>query len=276
MQTITEILNKTLQPNNINFSNNIKTGFKNIDNTIGGFKKGELIVLGGRPGMGTTTFASQIAIQMAKQGTKVLYSSLDQSSEWMGNKMLSILLDIEFGKITDPVYESEVFAKKEEILTQASNLPITISDDLYKIEAFINAIESNDFDVIVIDFLQNMISNLDKHNEDIAKTIATLKEISVKKNITIIALSVISRRVEFRGGDRRPCLEDLRGSEMIEQTADKVLFIYRPEYYGITEGEGGFNLKNIMELIIGLNKNGRLINLPFKINKSFTNFTDFD
>ena len=93
MQTITGILNKTLQPNNINFSNNIKTGFKNIDNTIGGFKKGELIVLGGRPGMGTTTFASQIAIQMAKQGTKVLYSSLDQSSEWMGNKMLSILLD---------------------------------------------------------------------------------------------------------------------------------------------------------------------------------------
>jgi replicative DNA helicase len=112
--------------------------------------------------------------------------------------------------------------------------------------------------------------------EEISIISRSLKVIAKELSIPVIALSQLSRAVETRGGDKRPMLSDLRESGAIEQDADMVMFIYRPEYYGITEGEGGVNLKGIGEIIVAKHRNGELRNIPLRFIADQVKFTDLE
>ncbi len=272
LYNITNFLEKRLSPESLDFTNHIQTGFENIDKQLGGFKKGELIVLGGRPGMGKTTFAIQMALQMAKLGNRILYSS-HEGSKWMENKILSQIMKKELSYVANPLFQNQILAQKQEVLQQIKSLPFLVSFNLQRIKDLEKVVEENELDVILIDFVQSMSASINNMQEDFDTVIKRLKDLAVNKNVLIIAISCLSRKVEYRGGDRRPMLEDLRGSDLMEQLADKVLFVYRPYYYGISEGETGRDLQNYFELIIALNKSGKSCSLAFKINDSMSYIT---
>ena len=103
-----------------------------------------------------------------------------------------------------------------------------------------------------------------------------LKNIAKDNNVCVIASSQLSRAVESRGGNKRPMLSDLRESGAIEQDADKVIFIHRPEYYGFLEDEEGNNLSGVAELLIAKNRNGRVGDVRLMVDKDFTRFKDFE
>lgn len=135
--------------------------------------------------------------------------------------------------------------------------------------------------MIIIDYLQLMSGNADgkgggNREQEIASISRALKMLAKELNVPVIALSQLSRAVETRGGDKRPMLSDLRESGSIEQDADMVLFLYRPEYYGITEDEMGNPTAGVGEVIIAKHRNGSLENVQLKFIGKYTKFTNLD
>jgi replicative DNA helicase len=139
----------------------------------------------------------------------------------------------------------------------------------------------HDIQMVVVDYLQLMSGDSKggfggNREQEIASISRALKKIAKELSIPVIALSQLSRAVETRGGDKRPQLSDLRESGAIEQDADMVMFLYRPEYYGITEDEGGASTAGVGEVIIAKNRNGSLENIKLRFIGRFTKFTDLD
>jgi len=135
--------------------------------------------------------------------------------------------------------------------------------------------------LIIIDYLQLMTGDTSKNaggnrEQEIASISRALKGIAKELKVPVIALSQLSRAVETRGGDKKPQLSDLRESGSIEQDADMVMFLYRPEYYGITEDENGMPLNGIGELIIAKHRNGKTDTVNLKFIGKFTKFTDVE
>ncbi|EKB49725.1 Replicative DNA helicase [Cecembia lonarensis LW9] len=139
----------------------------------------------------------------------------------------------------------------------------------------------HDIQMIVIDYLQLMSGDSKSggggnREQEIASISRALKKIAKELSIPVIALSQLSRAVETRGGDKRPQLSDLRESGAIEQDADMVMFLYRPEYYGITEDEDGNSTMGVGEVIIAKHRNGSLENVKLRFIGKYTKFTDLE
>ena len=134
--------------------------------------------------------------------------------------------------------------------------------------------------LIIVDYLQLMSGNTDgrggNREQEIASISRALKGIAKELNVPVIALSQLSRSVETRGGDKKPQLSDLRESGSIEQDADMVIFLYRPEYYKITEDEMGNPTQGMGEVIIAKHRNGSLETVQLKFIGRFTKFADLD
>jgi replicative DNA helicase len=139
--------------------------------------------------------------------------------------------------------------------------------------------KQHDIQIIIIDYLQLMSGDGDKkgnREQEISKISRSLKGLAKELNVPVIALSQLSRAVETRGGTKRPQLSDLRESGAIEQDADIVSFIYRPEYYQILEDEEGNSLKGVAEIIIAKHRNGALDTVKLKFTADFAKFDDLD
>jgi replicative DNA helicase len=138
----------------------------------------------------------------------------------------------------------------------------------------------HDIDMIVIDYLQLMVGSGDNRSgnreQEISAISRALKSIAKELNVPVIALSQLSRAVETRGGTKKPMLSDLRESGSIEQDADMVLFIYRPEYYGFDVDEEGNNTKGTAEIIIAKHRNGAVGSVKLKYIGEFVKFADMD
>ena len=136
------------------------------------------------------------------------------------------------------------------------------------------------FRSIIIDYLQLMAAGVDSRSgnreQEISAISRSLKSIAKELNIPIIALSQLSRAVESRGGSKKPQLSDLRESGAIEQDADMVIFIYRPEYYGLTEDENNQPTSNVAEIIVAKNRNGATKNVNLRFVGHLTKFTDME
>jgi len=133
-------------------------------------------------------------------------------------------------------------------------------------------IEKDGVQVIFVDYLQLLSAQRYRNHREmeVAYICRTLKQLARENNVLVIAASQLSRSVETRGGDKRPVLSDLRESGAIEQDADKVFFVYRPEYYGFTIDEMGNSNRGMCELIMAKNRSGHPYNFRFKWNDNFT------
>lgn len=232
------------------------TGFNNIDRTISGLNKGEFIVIAARPSMGKTAFALNIA-QYASKNSSVAIFSLEMGTQALTERLIAARCLIEYEKIKTGKITVEEFTKIANNTAELSKRKLYIDDEAFTLSDIkakcTNLKIKHGLDVIIIDYLQlieGSNKNVYSREQEISKISRELKKLAKRLNITVIALSQLSRAPEQRA-DHRPILADLRESGAIEQDADIIMMLYRDEYYNSDSEDQG-----IADVIINKNRNG--------------------
>lgn len=256
----------------------ILTGLKSIDSVLRGIKAPDFIIIGGRPAMGKSALVVSMARNIAiTYNYKVGIFTLEMSSL----QLLTRIISSESGIASDDIfnglnqyqldsakYSIDSIAKTNIYFDETAGL--TLNQFKQKANRMVKRMGVN---IIIIDYLQLMDSSKKGNNRenDISEISRGIKKIAKELNIPIIALSQLSREVEKRA-DRVPILSDLRESGAIEQDADIVGFLYRPEYYGIKEDQHGKSTDGMGYLIIAKHRNGKLGWCPMRFTASLTKF----
>lgn len=238
--------------------------------------------------MGKTAFVLSVLRNAAVDHSRpVAIFSLEMSSVQLVNRLISAEAELDSEKIKKGSladYEWEQLVHKTGKLSKA---PLFVDDtpalSILELRAKCRKLKAqHDIQLIVIDYLQLMSGDTKgggqggNREQEIASISRALKKIAKELNIPVIALSQLSRAVETRGGDKRPQLSDLRESGAIEQDADMVMFLYRPEYYGITEDEEGHSTAGVGEVIIAKHRNGSLDTVKLRFIGKYTKFADLE
>lgn len=244
----------------------ITTGL-DFERHISGFENGKLYIIAARPAMGKSAFALEIIRRVAKSGTPVGMMSLEMSHTSLAVRMLTSELGIDGKAIRQGRLSDDQVALMQNACGRLAGLPVYFDDNSYVTAESLRRRamyfkRKKDIGMLVIDYLQLTTGSNDNRERDIAEVSRTCKIIAKELSIPVIALAQLSRAVEIRD-NKRPRLSDLRESGAIEQDADAVMFLYRPEYYGIDiygDGEDdslrGTSTKNVCEIIIGKNRDG--------------------
>jgi replicative DNA helicase len=265
----------------------IPSGFTNLDRLTSGWQPSDLIILAARPGMGKTSFVLSLAKNAALDFNKpVAVFSLEMASIQLAQRLISMEAQISSSKLRNGQLEEYEWQQLHSAFEKVSEIPIFIDDtpaiNVFELRAKCRRLKmQHDIQLVIIDYLQLMTSSADSHKggnreQEISSISRALKALAKELNIPVIALSQLSRAVEVRGGSKRPQLSDLRESGAIEQDADIVSFIYRPEYYQILEDEEGNSLKGIAEIIIAKHRNGALDTVKLKFVDKFARFDNLD
>src|SRR5450432_737523 len=269
VKTITRI--EDLRNKNDDISG-VPSGFRSLDRITYGWQPTDLIILAARPSVGKTAFALNLARNAALHATKatpIAFFSLEMSASQLVQRILSAESEIHLEKISRGKLEEhemkQLYAKGIQRLAQA---PIFIDDsaalNIFELRAKCRRLKNkHDVGLIIIDYLQLMSGTGDNRNgnreQEISKISRDLKGLAKELQVPIIALSQLSREVEKRKeGNKMPQLSDLRESGAIEQDADMVMFLYRPEYYDITTNELGESNKGETHVRIAKHRNGQL------------------
>ena len=264
----------------------IPTGFTNLDRLTSGWQRSDLIILAGRPGMGKTGFVLSLAKNAAADfGKAVAVFSLEMSNVQLATRIISMQAEISGIKMRNGQLEDYEWQQLHTAIERISEAPIYIDDtpgiNIFELRAKCRRMKmQHDIQLIIIDYLQLMSgggqNSKGNREQEISSISRALKGLAKELNVPVIALSQLSRAVETRGGTKRPQLSDLRESGAIEQDADIVSFIYRPEYYDILEDEEGMSLKGITEIIIAKHRNGALDTVKLKFTPEFARFSNLD
>lgn len=240
----------------------IPTAVRDINLKLNGYQQSDLTIIAGRPAMGKTAYALNDALHQARLGYPVGIFSLEMSARQLTARLFSNYAEIDSNKLAFGTLSQSEYDVAAGLRSSFSKLPLYIDDEPYlsllslKIKAK-KWVREKKVKVIYIDYLQLINNNLKGRTRDqeISEISRTLKGLAKELDIPIIALSQLSRTVETRG-DKRPMLSDLRESGAIEQDADNVLFLYRPEYYGIPTWEDNTPTTNEVEVVIAKFRNG--------------------
>jgi replicative DNA helicase len=265
----------------------VPTGFTDLDRLTSGWQKSDLVIIAARPGMGKTAFVVSAMRNAAVQfGKAVALFSLEMSSVQLINRLISAEAEIASEKITKGRLEPYEWQQLHERISKLNDAPIYIDDtpamSIMELRAKSRQLKAQyDIQLIIVDYLQLMRgSDMGKGSTNREQEIATisrgLKGLAKELSVPVIALSQLSRATEQRGGDKRPMLSDLRESGSIEQDADMVIFLYRPEYYGIEVDEENIPTKGVGEVIIAKHRNGSLDTVKLRFVGQFTKFADLD
>ena len=269
----------------------IATGFDKLDKLTSGWQPSDLIIVAARPGMGKTALTLSMARNIAVDFNKgVAFFSCEMSSVQLITRLISSETGLSSEKLRTGNLEKHEWEQLNVKVKSLEKAPLYIDDtpslSIFDLRAKARRLKSqHDIQIIIIDYLQLMTAGGSQKGGNREQEISTisrnLKALAKELNVPVIALSQLSRAVETRGGSKRPLLSDLRESGAIEQDADIVSFIYRPEYYKIdewddeertpTQGQG--------ELIVAKHRNGGLENIRLKFIGNlgkFDNLDDFD
>lgn len=275
-----KIYNKEIKPG-------IATPIERLTRKAGGWRNSELIILAARPGMGKTSFALTTALCAGKAGMPVAFFSLEMSKEQLTSRIISMEAKIDNQKFVVHGLNKDDESKSQQIKRQFKTLPFFIDDtaslsiEQFQVKAKVLK-SKHDIKLIIVDYLQLMTANKSQkggnREQEISKISRGLKKVAKELDVPIIALSQLSRAVETRGGNKRPLLSDLRESGAIEQDADIVTFLYRPEYYGIDTWDDYSNesTSGEAEYIVSKNRNGALVRNRMKFEAKYTLFSDLE
>ncbi|MFT5580864.1 MAG: replicative DNA helicase [Lentimonas sp.] len=263
----------------------VPTGFINLDKLTAGWQKSDMIVIAARPAMGKTAFVLSMARNCAVDYNQaVALFSLEMSSVQLVKRLIASEARLPADKLRKGDLKDHEFQQLHSRISKLSQAPIYIDDtpgiSIFDLRAKCRRLKSQkNIDIIIIDYLQLMtagVKNGGNREQEISLISRSIKEIAKELNVPIIALSQLSRSVEQRGGDKKPILSDLRESGAIEQDADIVSFIYRPEYYGLTEDSDGNPTKGIGEIIIAKHRNGGLDSIKLKFVGQYARFENLE
>jgi replicative DNA helicase len=257
----------------------VPTGFTQLDQLLSGLQPSDLVIVAARPSMGKTAFALSVAREASRRGKAVGIFSLEMSAQQLVLRLISAdaavgLQALRSGRLSN--------AEMHEIVTRVDSLmnaQIYIDDS-----AGLSPVEfrakcrrmkmEHKIDLVMVDYLQLMHApKAESREREISVISHTLKAVAKELNIPVIALSQLNRTLEARA-DKRPMLSDLRESGSIEQDADVVMFIHRPEYYKITAFEDGRSTENIAEIIVGKQRNGPTGDIRLFYQKELAAFHD--
>ncbi len=254
----------------------LSSGFIDLDKYTAGFHPGDLVIVAGRPSMGKTSFALNMAQHIGlSEHRPVALFSLEMSKELLVQRLLCSEAQVDAQKVR----RGFTSAKDIERLTNAAGLlseaPVFIDDtpsiSTLDMRARARRLKAEyDISIVMVDYLQLARSSERSENrqQEISSISRAMKALAKELNIPVIALSQLSRAVESRGGDKRPMLSDLRESGAIEQDADLVLFLYRPELYDPDDMEKAGKA----ECIIGKQRNGPTGRIELIFEKQYTRF----
>lgn len=263
----------------------VPSGFSGLDRLTAGWQKSDLIILAARPAMGKTAFMLNLARNAAKNKKAVGIFSLEMSSLQLVNRLITAETGISSEKLRRADLRKDEWLMLTQKMDIIANMPIFMDDtpaiNIFELRAKCRRLKmQHNVELIIIDYLQLMSGDAKtqksggNREQEISTISRSLKAIAKELDIPIIALSQLSREVEKRGGDKRPQLSDLRESGAIEQDADMVMFLYRPEYYGITQDEDGAPTTGITEVIVSKHRNGALATVKTYFRKDRMQFTD--
>lgn len=260
----------------------VKTGFTDFDNEFGGFALGEFIIVGARPSMGKTQLLINLSLHISKT-IPVLYFTFDLPEFLLTSRFISTISGVGISSILQHNLTEEESRKLDSVQQQLSRHKIFLNESCNNSMAILRAIcqqqiQNNGVKVVIVDYLQMINLNASRNSREleVSRISNELKSIAQEFNVCVIASSQLSRSSEYRKEGRHPQLSDLRESGSIEQNADKVLFIYRPEYYDIRADHDGNNLAGFTQIIVAKNRTGSLGNIKLLRDAEFTTFRDFD
>jgi len=290
----------------------ITTGLRDLDRKLGGLQKSDLVILAGRPSMGKTALATNIAFNAAraqtdtggKEGSAVAFFSLEMSSEQLATRLLGEHANVPSDKIRRGEIKQDDFSKFLEATKILSRAPLYIDDTPGLTVAALRTRARRlkrlvpQLGLIVIDYLQLLHGSSrrdDNRVQEVSEITRGLKGLAKELEVPVLALSQLSRAVESRE-DKRPQLADLRESGSIEQDADVVMFIYREEYYHARseptrrqdEGDEKFNarherwqrrgeeVRNIAEVLIAKQRHGPIGTVPLHFDGQYTRFSNLE
>ncbi len=262
----------------------IGTGFTGLDRITSGWQPSDLVILAARPGMGKTAFVLTVARNAAVMfGKGVAFFSLEMATAQLVNRLIAAEAEIDNYKLKNGNFSDHDWQQLFERTTALSQVRLFIDDtpaiSVMELRTKARRLrKQHDIGLIIIDYLQLMTGDKSTGNreQEISSISRSLKQLAKELNVPVIALSQLSRAVETRGGDKKPMLSDLRESGSIEQDADMVMFVFRPEYYGITNYEDGQSTNGSAEIIIAKNRHGALDTVRLRFLKEFTKFKDWE
>ena len=266
--------------------NGVPSGFMAIDRVTLGWQLSDLIIVAARPSMGKTAFVLSMARNMAVDHERpVAFFSLEMSSVQLMMRLIIAETGIPGNDIKSGRLTPEQWRHLESATKPLGAAPLYIDDtpalSVFEFRSKARRLKiHNDIQIIIIDYLQLMTGGTQdskgNREQEVAFISRTLKAIAKELNVPIIALSQLSRATELRGGSKRPQLSDLRESGAIEQDADIVAFIHRPEYYGINQDENGMPTAGMAEIIIAKHRNGAVTDVNLRFLKDQARFADVD
>lgn len=293
-EPIHSILKRTLEEINASANNDgglsgLPTGYDGIDKMTSGWQNSDLIIIAARPAMGKTAFVVSMAKNMALDyKIPVALFNLEMSSEQLTKRLLSNVCDIDGTKIKNGQLSSSEWERLNKGVGELESAELYI-DDTAALSVFEltskarKLVKDRGVKLIIIDYLQLMNASgmgFGNREQEVSIISRSLKVLAKNLKIPIIALSQLNRGVENRGTDassKRPQLSDLRESGAIEQDADIVCFIHRPEYYRITEDPNtGEDLRGIGEFIIAKHRNGPIGDVRLRFKADYAKFTPLD
>ncbi len=257
-----------------------------VDKLTAGWQRGDMIIIAARPSMGKTAFVLTVARNASlhtseEMRTPVAIFSLEMSDEQLIQRLLTMEARVDAQAARTGRLKDEEFKNLIEAASRLYKAKIFIDDtpgiSLMEMRSKCRKLKNqHNIGVVIVDYLQLMRGNNNDRNsnreQEIAGISRGLKALAKELDVPVIALSQLSRAVEQRGTNKRPQLSDLRESGSIEQDADVVCFLYRPEYYGITTDDEGHSTAGIAEVIIGKQRNGPVGNVKLQFIKEYARF----
>lgn len=263
----------------------IPSGFTDLDRITAGWQKSDLVILAARPGMGKTAFVLSMARNIAVDfNIPLAIFSLEMSSIQLVTRLISSETQLSADKLKKGNLENYEWEQLNAKIGKLVDAPLYIDDtpalSIFELRAKCRRLKAqHNIQMIVIDYIQLMSTggdNKGNREQEISTISRSLKALAKELNVPVITLSQLNRSVETRGGSKRPILSDLRESGAIEQDADMVMFIYRPEYYKIDQDEEGNSTKGTAELIIAKHRNGALADVKMQFIDRYAKFIDYE
>ncbi|NDV19328.1 replicative DNA helicase [Pseudodesulfovibrio sp. JC047] len=285
MMPSNQLINKVFEELQAKFNNKsavtgIQTHYTEFDNMTAGLQNSDLIIIAGRPSMGKTAFALNVALRAAARSEcPTAVFSLEMSMEQLMTRLLAVQSKVHLSNLRTGFLEDQDWLDLQDAADVITNAPIFIDDtpalSTLELQARCRRLKAeHNLGLVVVDYLQLMRSSArpDSREQEISDISRHLKALAKELNIPVIALSQLNRKVEERT-DKHPMMSDLRESGAIEQDADIIIFLYRDAAYNKSEDNP---LKNQAEIIIGKQRNGPTGRCELFFQKEFTAFENMD
>lgn len=263
----------------------VPSGFTALDRVTSGWQPSDLVIIAARPAMGKTSYVLSLARNAAVDfKIPVAVFSLEMSSIQLVTRLISAESEISSEKLRSGNLRNDEIHQIHARISELSEAPIFIDDtaglSVFELRAKARRLKAqHNIQLLIVDYLQLMTAggdNKGNREQEISTISRSLKSIAKELNIPVLALSQLSRAVETRGGDKKPMLSDLRESGSIEQDADMVQFIHRPDYYGINEDEQGNPTQGVANILIAKHRNGAVCDVQLRFINELAKFQDLD